>query len=173
MKAPALFDDVVRTALIQGPWRYTLRRIWKPGEPALLWIMLNPSTADGTVDDPTIRRCMGFARAWGFGEMTVVNLFAKRATDPRELRIHPQMFDQSTHLAVVGPDNDEHIQRETDAAEMVVAAWGAHGSLHNRDEEVCELLRGEPLWTLGLTKLGQPRHPLYVPARTGPQRWMR
>lgn len=156
-----------------GRYRYVLRRAWDTSKTAVLWIMLNPSTADATTDDPTIRRCLAFAKAWGCGEMTVVNLFALRATDPRALRIHPAMFNQTSYLDVVGPDNDEHLLREAEVHEMIVAAWGSHGTLHNRGDDVRELLCGEAMWTLGLTKSGQPRHPLYVRGDVKPQPWRR
>lgn len=147
-----------------GAYRYDLIRRWTDG-PLVRWIMLNPSTADATTDDPTIRRCMGFAHAWGYSGILVHNLFALRATDPRELRDHPDP---------VGPENDAHLRDSGYVKNGIatVCAWGAHGSLHGRDLVVRRILRERPgmvptPWPalcLGRTKAGQPRHPLYLPA---------
>ena len=138
-----------------GRYRYRLNREWLGGEGDILFIMLNPSTADEEKDDPTIRRCIGFARRWGFRRLWVGNLFALRATDPREL----------TRVAdPVGPDNNEHLVGMAVSAECIVAAWGAWGALRGRDEEIRQIIGG--LEHLGLTKEGHPRHPLYVRADT-------
>lgn len=119
--------------------------------------MLNPSTADAERDDPTIRRCASFARAWGLGGMTVVNLFALRATDPARLR---RARDP------IGRDNDRHIAEAAAGADRVVVAWGVHGTLRDRDRAVLALLAGARPRCLGLTRGGHPRHPLYLSART-------
>ena len=149
----AVFDDT-------GVYRYRLGRRRNSGSGAVTFIMLNPSTADADVNDPTIRRCIGFAWDWGYRVLAVVNLFAFRATTPRELR-------RATHP--VGPRNDEHLLTAVDGAELVVAAWGIHGALHGRDREVTALLSTRaPLTCLGLTKHGLPRHPLYMPKRATP-----
>jgi hypothetical protein len=151
------------TAIISpdGVYRYRLtRRIpcvlrWiKP----VMFCMLNPSKATAEVDDPTIRRCIGFAKSWCCTELIVVNLFALRATDPKELLTHP---------SPVGPENDDHILRaaaETKPGGMIVAAWGTHGELYGRDAAVRVLLEqaGYEIFCLGTTKGGFPRHPLYV-----------
>jgi hypothetical protein len=125
--------------------------------------MLNPSTADASRDDATIRRCASFSRAWGFGAMVVVNLFALRATDPRRLR---EAADP------VGPRNDGAIRGAAGGSDAVVAAWGRHGSLRGRDERVLDLLRDHDVRLLGVNADGSPRHPLYLPAstRTRPMR---
>jgi hypothetical protein len=142
-------------------YRYELRRTWDPNQPTVGWIMLNPSTADATLDDPTIRRCVGFARRWGYGGIVVRNLFALRATDPRALRTHPDP---------VGPANDRHLlngARGGDA--LTICAWGAHGSLHGRDRAVLDLFDAfVRVHHLGLTKAGHPRHPLYLPGAAEP-----
>lgn len=153
-----------------GRFRYVLRRSWAGGAGSVLWIMLNPSTADATRDDPTIRRCTGFSKAWGYQKLVVVNLFALRATDPRALRL-PEPYTQDDVLSVVGPRNDEHIWAEAARATLAVAAWGNRGVLYDRGEEIRE--RIELLYHLGITKLGQPRHPLYVAADVIPKplRW--
>ena len=139
-----------------GRYRYRLWRRWADGE-VVLFVMLNPSTADARRDDPTIRRCGGFARAWGFAAMTVVNLFALRATDPARLR---RARDP------VGRDNDRHILAAAAGASALVLAWGAHGALGGRDREVRALLTGHRPECLGVTRAGQPRHPLYLPRAT-------
>ena len=136
-------------------YRYRLSRTW--GDPAsrLVWIMLNPSTADALADDPTIRRCTGFSKAWGFGGLVVVNLFALRATDPREL---------AAHARPAGRANDQFIGEAADGAALVVAAWGAHPAAADRAGQVTRLVTGEgiDLMCLGVTKAGHPKHPLYV-----------
>lgn len=144
-----------------GVYRYELRRTWDVGLPPLWWIMLNPSTADALTDDPTIGRCRALAKREHAGGIIVVNLFALRATDPAELRRHPDP---------VGPDADRFYPGHD---VRVVAAWGAHGSLHGRDRHVTRLLteRGVRLRCLGTTKTGAPRHPLYVPGDSPLEPW--
>jgi hypothetical protein len=117
--------------------------------------MLNPSTADATQDDPTIRRCIGFARAWGYGALEVVNLFACRATDPERLRRVPDP---------VGPENDRHILRAVRRASETVVAWGNRGVHLGRHDAVLRLLRRRrvAVHCLGRTQAGHPRHPLYL-----------
>lgn len=135
-------------------YRYRLWRTWDTSKPTLAWVMLNPSTADETEDDPTIRRCIGFAKDWGFGGIEVVNLFALRATDPDELR---------EHAKPVGPRNDEVLHTVADEAENVVCAWGANGGLMDRGQTVAGMIDTE-LHALDTTKDGHPVHPLYQPA---------
>jgi hypothetical protein len=143
-----------------GRYRYRLRRTWLPELPPVLWIMLNPSTADAATDDPTIRRCMRFAQRWGgFGGLEVCNLFALRSTDPKALR---QAADP------VGPDNDRAILEASKAAGCVVVAWGAGGELKGRGRIVARALSfvRADLVCLGRTQRGHPLHPLYVPYET-------
>ena len=141
-----------------GRYRYSLTRSWDDTLPRACFCLLNPSTADATTDDPTLRRCLGFARRWGCGGVEIVNLFALRATDPRDLR---RAADP------VGPRNDAAIVRAATRAELLVAAWGNHGALHDRAKAVlAALARTSTVHTLGLTKLGHPRHPLYTPSDT-------
>jgi hypothetical protein len=145
-----------------GPYRYLLSRRWGLGAPAL-FVMLNPSTADATDDDPTIRRCIGFARRWGAPAVEVVNLYALRATRPRDL---------FAHAAPVGPDNDDAIAGAAARAGAIVVAWGVHGARDpRRAARVLELLRGHPIACLGVNRGGEPRHPLYLPARARRRRW--
>jgi hypothetical protein len=134
------------------------------GDRDLVFIGVNPSTADATVDDATIRKCCGFARRWGFDRMHMVNLCAFRATDVRELgRVQDP----------IGPDTDRHLREVFAGADLIVPAWGARGklpvSLDWRIEHVRELLceSEKPCKVLGLTKHGDPRHPL-MPAYSTP-----
>jgi hypothetical protein len=134
-------------------YRYLLTRRWGDG-PAMCWIMLNPSTADASEDDPTIRRCIGFARREGCEAIQVVNLFALRAADPGELLASPDP---------IGPGGDGFLLARPLAA-CTVAAWGARGSLHGRSAKVTAMLAGVRLLCLGVTSSGEPKHPLYVRA---------
>jgi len=142
-------------------YRYRLSRTWDTEKPTLAWVMLNPSTADETDNDPTCRRCINFAKDWGYGSIVIVNLFALRTPDPSNLR---------DHADPVGPENDEYLRDVCDEAEMVVAAWGANGSLNGRAMEVAELLDGD-LHALDTTKDGHPVHPLYQPSDADPEPW--
>ena len=139
-----------------GLYRYRLWRIWDDLRPLMVWVMLNPSTADADVDDPTIRKCMSFAKAHRHGGIIVVNLFAWRATDPKAL---PTVTDP------IGPENDEHIHWAVKAPLMatVVAAWGANKFAAKRAARVKTMIRGygRPLHCFRQT--ATPWHPLYLP----------
>ncbi len=149
-----------------GLYRYRLTRTWDAAAPAVVFVMLNPSTADASEDDPTIRRCLGFARRERAGGLVVANLFAFRATDPKALE---------DAADPIGPDNARWIStcvRETSGP--VVAAWGA--SVPRRHEDivgrtVIPLLPVDRLRCLGRTASGAPRHPLYLPASAALERW--
>jgi hypothetical protein len=143
-----------------GSYRYSLFRIWGDPQQRAAFLMLNPSTADETKDDPTIRRCIGFAKAWGLGALDVINIFALRSTDPRALYKHPD--------PVGLPWNDSIILDVARHAEIVVAAWGVHGAYENRGQRVVEMLRGAgvEVQALGVTKGGHPKHPLYLPSNS-------
>jgi hypothetical protein len=154
-----LFDKgegVSKSAAISecGRYRWTLHRRWQYSQDrrVLCFVMLNPSTADGTDDDPTVRRCMGFAQAWGFGILSIRNLFPFRATDPRELL--------TAHDPTGGHRGNAEL-RAAMTADTVVVAWGAKVPF-GRDREAMAILSGTPLYCLGRTKAGHPRHPLYV-----------
>jgi hypothetical protein len=143
-------------------WRYSLTRALAPhtGEGTVAFIGLNPSTADEKRDDPTIRRCIGFAlRDWGFARLEVLNLFAFRATKPTALLAADDP---------VGPENDSTIAEVLDAADLVVCVWGAFPN-GGRSAGVLELV--DAPHCLGVTKNGSPRHPLYVRASADPQPW--
>lgn len=147
-----------------GRYRYTLARelsLFTPGsEGTVLFVMLNPSTADALLDDATIRRCIGFAKRWGFSRLTVGNLYALRATDPRELALADDP---------VGPDNDYWLGALAEAAEQVVYAWGGNAMVPNRAADVRRLIEAivpSPPVCLGRTRQGDPRHPCRLPNAT-------
>lgn len=140
-------------------FRYWLSRTWDEELQPLVVVGLNPSTADEAVDDPTVRRCIGFARAWGFGGLVMLNLFAFRATDPREMKAAADP---------VGPANDAWLRQQT-SLRRVLCAWGAHGGHLNRSRRVGHLLADRDLVCLGRTAAGFPRHPLYLRADTAPE----
>lgn len=141
-------------------YRYSLWRRWSSAGGIVLWIMLNPSTADEHVLDPTIRRCEAFSRTWGHGGLVVCNLFALRSTDPKALYAHADP---------VGPGNDWELVEQAQAAERIVAAWGVHGKLYHRARHVVQLLDAHRLQCLAITKGGHPGHPLYLPGGLTPQ----
>jgi hypothetical protein len=136
--------------------RFLLTRTWDEDGPVMAWVMLNPSKAGALINDPTVSRCISRARQ-AHGGIVIGNLFALQATDPAELRKHPDP---------VGAGNDEFIAEACSGAETVVAAWGAHGTFLGRDREVTRMLAeaGVRLQCLGVTSGGQPRHPLYIRA---------
>lgn len=138
-------------------YRYALWRWWDKDKPYAMFVGLNPSTADETLDDPTIRRCKRFASDWGYGGLVMTNLFAIRATDPKVMLAHSDP---------VGVENDDYLRDLARHAALVVAAWGAHGGHQGRDEDVLRLIPG--VHHLGLTKAGKPRHPLYLRADSRP-----
>lgn len=136
-------------------YRYVLSRTWDVRLPRLAFIGLNPSTADEAKLDPTLRRVIGFAQREGCGGLDMLNLFAFRATFPRVMKLQKEP---------VGPENDTYLTAIAGAASVVIAGWGTHGTHQHRDEAVRALLRPlATLWCLGLTKDGQPKHPLYLP----------
>lgn len=147
MSAGALFSRDRR-------YRYRLWRRWDPSLPAVAFCMLNPSTADESADDPTIRRCIGFARDWGYGGVEIVNIFGLRATEPRALRAARDP---------IGRANDLHVVEAAQRSAAVVIAWGVNGVLHSRGAAALRLLSPRaPLLALGWTRVGEPRHPLYL-----------
>ena len=151
-RAPVLSDD--------GLFRYSLDRWWGQGafderSGRAVWVLLNPSTADGLEDDPTVRRCIAFTLRLRYASMTIVNLFAFRATDPARLRLLPaEGFE--------GPENRETVTAAISAAAVVIAGWGAAPATLNLP--VPSWLPRAELECLGTTKAGHPRHPLYVAA---------
>ena len=140
-------------------YRYALWRRWAEG-PQVLFVMLNSSTADESVDDPTIRRCIGLAKGWGFGSLAVGNLFAFRTPSPVTLK---------RTAAPVGELNDEWLHTLQPNAALTIAAWGNHGVFMGRSGVVRAMFPN--LHTLGLTQLCEPRHQLYVSAASRPELW--
>lgn len=144
--------------------RYRLWRCWDPAGERITWVLLNPSTADENVLDPTLRRVQDYSKRWGFGRFDVVNLFAWRATDPKDLR--ERGFP-------VGPENNATILEAVSGARAVVAAWGAStwGPVRARAAVVNILLADRNLQCLRTSKRGDPVHPLYQPANLTLQPW--
>ena len=156
--------DPKGSATIVGEYRYNLFRWWTedPADTRFVnFIMLNPSTADATQDDPTIRRCVHYAYSWGYSRMVVTNLFALRSTDPKVLM---------KHRDPVGPENDQHLVHWARSAALVVCAWGNEAP-GKRADRVWQLLAGVPLHYLRLNETGHPAHPLYLPANLRPLSW--
>jgi len=143
-----------------GNYRYAISRVWDSQLSRVLFICLNPSTADADLDDPSLRRCIRFAQAWGYGGVVMGNLFAFRATRPRVL---------SDVQDPIGPENDRWLTRLRAASEVAVAAWGNRGALQDRARIVTA--RPGKLYCLGRTASGAPRHPLYVSGTTQLQNW--
>jgi len=169
------YDPPLKTADVSecGRYRYSLGRTWTPGLPTVVWCMLNPSVADASIDDPTIRRCIGFAKSWECGSIVVVNLFALRATDPKVLLTHPEP---------IGERNDEAIVKAIRLHNVwvVVCGWGSHRAARDRGPAVQAMMRaargparetvhaptdtgGPPLRALALNRGLTPAHPLYQP----------
>ena len=139
-----------------GRYRYLLRREWDEKAPRILIVMLNPSTADAYVDDPTIRSCVRLChKGLHAGSIEVVNLYAWRVTDPSELALASDP---------IGPRNDVTIEAAVGRCDMIVCAWGAYPGAANRSGTILNLLRnGRPaVFCWGKTKSGAPKHPLYI-----------
>jgi hypothetical protein len=136
-------------------YRYWLDRRWGPTPRAIVFVGLNPSTADAAQDDPTIRRCVGFAARWGFDRLVMVNLYAWRTPNPRDLR---------TVNDPIGPCNIDTLRSFCMDTELVIAAWGAHPLCCTAHALAGWIKRLPHAKCLGLTKTGAPRHPLYVPS---------
>lgn len=138
-----------------GQYRYMLTRRWDE-RPTAWWVMLNPSTADAELDDPTIRRCIAFSKREGCGALAVLNLYALRATDPAELdRHHDPQGPENSNLLVAA-------SQEARTGALVVVAWGAHPMAARGAKRVERMFQATGAKCLGITKKGQPRHPLYV-----------
>ncbi len=143
-------------------YRYSLTRVMDRGLRTVSFVGLNPSTATEEVDDPTIRRCVGFALAWDFDRLFMLNLHGWRSTDPRGMKLTPDP---------VGKDNFFMVKTLCHASELVVCAWGAN-ELHERAHVIADWVKRLPhARHLGLTKRGEPRHPLYLPKNSELQRF--
>lgn len=155
----SIFPDVIKGAEFSAcrTWRYALWRQWDWQGYAnqVMFIGLNPSTADETEDDPTIRRCIQFAKDWGYGGLIMMNAYAFRATDPKVMKASTDP---------VGPGNDEALAYRRSQVGLIVAAWGAHCP-PERESRICQVI-GKTIQCLGKTKAGRPKHPLYLRADT-------
>ncbi|MBW4580552.1 MAG: DUF1643 domain-containing protein [Tildeniella nuda ZEHNDER 1965/U140] len=157
MRTGAEFDPT-------GHYRYLLWRSWDQQADRVGFVMLNPSRADAVVNDPTLRRCLGFARSWGYGALEVVNLFAYCSADPTALC---RVADP------IGSENDRYLAAFAQRVDHIILAWGNGGALRSRDRAVMTLLDGrKPVSCLGMTKLGQPRHPLYSQREVQRAAWL-
>lgn len=142
-----------------GRYRYLLRRAWDHEKPRALIVMLNPSTADAEIDDPTIRSCIRLSRGLGYGSFEVVNLFGLRATDPAELE---RAADP------IGPQNATVGDAAINRCDIVICAWGAHRMADRRARDMVVWVKGwkPAAYCLGTTKSGAPKHPLYIKSGT-------
>ena len=131
-------------------YRYSLTRSWNSAEGYVLFIGLNPSIADEIIDDPTLIRCINFAKDWGYGGLIMVNLFAYMSTHPTELKKAKKP---------IGKSNNQHILKNHQKSQLTIAAWGNDGHFLKRDKEVLEIINN-PM-CLNINKSGQPAHPLY------------
>lgn len=150
-----------------GTYRYVLTRTWdeNPIAPKMVFVMLNPSTATAEEDDATIRKCIGFAKRYGFGGIVVVNLFALRSRDPKLLRKHPDP---------IGPDNDEWIKRATTCPfDSVIVAWGTNGKHFPERVKAVVKIISRAVRALDVTDDGHPWHPVMLGYDRAPQPWPR
>ena len=138
-------------------YRYALWRTWDDTKPYVLFIGLNPSTADETMDDPTLIRCMNFAKSWGYGGVCMANLFAYRATDPEEMKRVEKP---------IGSQNNRWLKTLAADAGIIIAAWGNDGSFLGRSAQVKKRIPN--MQCLKMNKSGEPAHPLYQRADTLP-----
>lgn len=149
-----------------GRYRYRLTREWDDARPPATFVMLNPSTADAEEDDPTVRRCLGFARHWGCGSLVVVNLYAWRATNPADL--------PADEVLRTGPDNDGWLSQSAldalDSDGPLIAAWGTRAA-PRRVADVLSLPGMGRMTALAVTRAGHPGHPLYLPNGLRPMPW--
>jgi hypothetical protein len=145
-------------------YRYSLTRVWDAAGEKVMFVMLNPSTATERQNDPTVERCERRARHLGYGAFRVTNIFAWRATDPRDMRAAQDP---------VGTENDAAITEGADWADQIIAAWGTNGAHLDRGPAVARMLAqaDTPLFHLGLSKDGHPKHPLYLPYSQQPEAW--
>lgn len=145
-----------------GRYRYKLWRNWGDQKRVVAFCGLNPSTADHQQNDPTVTRCINYAKSWGYSGMYMLNLFAWRDTDPKAMKAAPEP---------IGAENNRIILEVAKSVDKLVCAWGTHGSHQGRDKVVMELLRDVNLYALRVTKGGHPQHPLYLPGDLVPQVW--
>ena len=145
-----------------GSYRYTLERSWG-GDSRVLFVMLNPSTADARVDDRTIRRCIDYAKRWGYGGLLVGNLFALVSTDPQPVVRDP--------CAAVGPKTDKYLRRMSRRADLTVVAWGGDGGKFPERIGAVLAIIGADVYCIGTTKDGHPRHPVRLSRNAKRTEW--
>lgn len=162
VSSKAIFDKRFQDKNGEFLYRYSLTHKWTGGpDKKVVFLMLNPSTADAFKADPTVAGCMVWAQMWAYGELEVVNIFAYRATDPVIMK---KAEDP------IGPLNNEFIKEAVDSASLIVAAWGAHGTHRGRGREVAtKLLKDTTLTCLETIEGGHPKHPLYIKRTTKPK----
>jgi hypothetical protein len=158
MQVSTNIDFIEKSAIFSDDkiYRYTLSRKWSGGNGKfVVWIMLNPSTADDQLEDPTIRRCCLYAKDWGYSGIIILNIFAFRDTDPSKMK---------KFHSPIGKDNDRYILEvvNNDDVGLIIGGWGQHGSHLNRNGHVKKLLSHKTIHCLGKTKCGNPLHPLYL-----------
>ena len=140
--------------------RYSLWRNWERSKGVAMFIGLNPSTADEIKNDPTVTRCINYAKQWGYGGMIMSNIFAYRATDPKVMK---------TAKDPIGPDTDQWLFKSAEISDLIVAAWGNHGGFMDRGKNVFQLFKGIDLHCLAMNKTGHPKHPLYCSSALKPE----
>lgn len=153
-----------RTASIStcGTYRYSLSRSWDNSKPRVTFICLNPSTADATTDDPTLRKCIAYAKSWGHGGLLILNLFAYRSCEPAAMK---------NASDPIGPKNDKKLSQAAKNGKIIIAAWGNDGAFNGRS---CEVAQNFPnLKCLKVNKTGEPSHPLYLKANLKPISYQR
>ena len=162
----SISDNIKRSAVFSDcrTWRYTLERYWDKSKPFVLFILLNPSTADEVNDDRTNTRGINYAKDWGYGGVVFCNLFAYRTPKPAVLK-------EQGILDVVGSGNKYYVLNMCENASMIICAWGTHGSFINQDQKMLKELKQFNLYHMGLTKHGFPRHILYLKGSIKPQLW--
>ena len=156
IKRENIAEDGTRSCAIYSDcekYRYILERIWDKNNGKIMFLALNPSTATEEKNDPTVARMVSFARSWGYGGVVVANVFAFRSTLPSDLK-----KDKNP----VGSENDLLISKESKNCDKIVACWGNHGTFLNRSENVKRMIKN--MGCLGITKSGEPKHPLYLRA---------
>lgn len=139
-------------------YRYTLTRIWDSNKSTVLFILYNPSRADATEDDPTLRRCIRFAQSWGYGGLCIINLYSLRTPNPNVLRAHPHPK---------GPEHDQFFRETLEMHSDIVCAWGLQGGPISKHFSPGT----HRIFHLGVNKDGSPKHPLYLPSRTHLHEW--
>lgn len=140
-----------------GNYKYWLTKEWDKDLPRVMYIILNPTTADSEIDNQTLKKCIGFAKGWGYGSVEVFNLFSYITKD---LNILKNIIEENGEEAAIGPENDEWIKIAVEKADLIVLAWGNKGEeFRDRTEKILNILKGKKVKCLGKTAKKQPRNP--------------